>query len=298
MANEFYTLIVVPHAKARFRKFQISVKLTKWVLGVSTALALAVTGVLVHYAWIAVEVADLQRLRVENQTLATKTRAYEENAGKLQARVETLQRMVNKLGVMAGLEASLPEPGLGGIGGVPSRETTLPSADIARSLSKMETRVEGLTERSAKLTEFYETQKLLLASTPSIWPVRGYLSAGFGKRIDPFTGQLDFHQGLDVSTPLGTPVHAPADGVVVSCGQKGGYGNAMVIDHGYGVITRYGHMASFNVRPGKRVVRGDVIGFVGNTGKSTAPHLHYEVWVKDQAQNPVQYILDEFRTFG
>ena len=298
MANEFYTLIVVPHAKARFRKFQISVKFTKWVLGVTTALALGVTGVLVHYAWIAVEVADLQRLRSENQSLSAKARTYEQNAGKLQARVDSLQRMVNKLGVMAGLDASLPDPGLGGIGGVSSRESTLPSADISRSLLTMETSVEGLAEKSAKLTEFYENQKVLLASTPSIWPVRGYLSASFGKRIDPFTGQLDFHQGLDVSTPLGAKVHAPADGVVVSCGSKGGYGNAVVIDHGYGVVTRYGHLASFNVRPGQRVRRGDVIAYVGNTGKSTAPHLHYEVWVKDQAQNPVHYILDEFRTFG
>jgi murein DD-endopeptidase MepM/ murein hydrolase activator NlpD len=298
MANEFYTLIVVPHAKARFRKFQISVKFTKWALGVSAALALALVGVLVHYSWIALEVADLQRLRAENQTLVARTRAYEENAGKLQAQVATLQKMVTKLGVMAGLQDSLPEPGVGGVGGVSSRESTLPSADIAESLSAMETSVTALTEKSARLTEFYENQKVLLASTPSIWPVRGYLSATFGKRLDPFTGQLDFHQGIDVSTPVGTKVHAPADGVVVSCGVKGGYGNAMVIDHGYGIVTRYAHLAGFNVRPGQRVRRGDVIGFVGNTGKSTAPHLHYEVWVKDQAGNPIHYILDEYRTFG
>ena len=105
MANDFYTLIVVPHAKARFRKFQGSVKLTKWALGVSGVLALAITGVLVHYTCIAVEVADLQRLRSENSALVAKTRAYEENAGKLKAQVDSLQRMVTKLGVMAGLEA-------------------------------------------------------------------------------------------------------------------------------------------------------------------------------------------------
>ena len=85
---------------------------------------------------------------------------------------------------------------------------------------------------------------------------------------------------------------------MVSCGVKGGYGNAIVIDHGYGVVTRYAHLSAFNVKPGQRVRRGDVIGFVGQTGRSTAPHLHYEVWVKDQAQNPIQYILDEYRTFG
>jgi murein DD-endopeptidase MepM/ murein hydrolase activator NlpD len=128
--------------------------------------------------------------------------------------------------------------------------------------------------------------------------VRGYLSAGFGNRVDPFTGQYDFHPGLDISTPIGTKVEAPADGVVVSCGDKGGYGNAIVIDHKYGIVTRYAHLSGFNVKPGQRVKRGDVIGFVGNSGKSTAPHLHYEVWVNDQAQNPIHYILDEYRSFG
>jgi murein DD-endopeptidase MepM/ murein hydrolase activator NlpD len=257
-----------------------------------------VAGVLVHYTWISVEVADLERLRAENQALLQKTRTYEENAGKLRAQVDGLQNMVNKLGMMAGLDASLPDPGLGGVGGVPSLESTIPSADIAKSLGTMESSIDALTERSQKLTEFYENQKVLLASTPSIWPVRGYLSAGFGKRIDPFTGQPDFHPGIDISTPHGTKIHAPADGVVVSCGVKGGYGNAVVIDHGYGIVTRYAHMSAFNVRPGQRVRRGDVVGFVGNTGKSTAPHLHYEVWVKDKASNPIQYILDEYRTFG
>jgi murein DD-endopeptidase MepM/ murein hydrolase activator NlpD len=109
---------------------------------------------------------------------------------------------------------------------------------------------------------------------------------------------LDFHAGIDISTPRGTPVHAPADGVVVSCAVRGGYGNAIVLDHGYGTVTRYGHLDRFGVQPGQRVRRGDVIGFVGSTGKSTAPHLHYEVWVNDQAQNPIHYILDEYRTFG
>src|SRR5512137_999193 len=104
MANEFYTLIVVPHAKARFRKFQVSVRLTRWVLWAFGGLALALAGVLTHYTWIAVEVAELRRLRSENLALATKAKAYEENAGQLQAKVLALQNIVNKLGMMAGVE--------------------------------------------------------------------------------------------------------------------------------------------------------------------------------------------------
>jgi murein DD-endopeptidase MepM/ murein hydrolase activator NlpD len=132
-----------------------------------------------------------------------------------------------------------------------------------------------------------------------VWPVRGYLSAGFGNRTDPFTGLKDFHPGIDISTPRGTPVQAPADGVVVACKPKAGaYGNAIILDHGFGVVTRYGHLDGFNVKPGQKVRRGDVLGFVGSTGRSTAPHLHYEVWVRDQTQNPIQFILDEYRSFG
>jgi murein DD-endopeptidase MepM/ murein hydrolase activator NlpD len=298
MANEFYTLIVVPHAKARFRKFQVSVRLTRWVLWAFCGLALALAGILAHYTWISVEVADLRHLRAENLALATKARAYEQNASQLQAKVATLQNMVTKLGMMAGVEKSLPEAGVGGVGGLSSVDTTVPSLDIASSLRSLDEKVGTLTVKSTKLETIFESQREMLASTPSVWPVRGYLSATFGNRVDPFTGQPDFHPGLDISTPRGTKIVAPAEGVVVFVGQKNGYGNAMVIDHGYGVVTRYGHLDGFEAKPGQRVRRGDVIGYVGSTGRSTAPHLHYEVWVNDQARNPIQYILDEYRSFG
>jgi murein DD-endopeptidase MepM/ murein hydrolase activator NlpD len=298
MANEFYTFIVVPHAKARFRKFQVSVRLTKWVLGTTAVLGVALVALLAHYGWISVQVVELKRLRTENRALATKAQAYEQNAAKLQAKVLALQNTVTKLGMMAGLEKSLPDPQLGGVGGISSLETTAPSIDVAQSMRSLDQTVRHLAEKSTRLEEVFEDQKVLLASTPSVWPVRGYLSAGFGNRVDPFTGLRDFHPGIDISTPIGTKVHAPADGVVIFCGAKGGYGNALVVDHGYGVVTRYAHLDAYNVKPGQRVRRGDVIAFVGNTGRSTAPHLHYEVWVNDRTLNPIQYILDEYRSFG
>jgi murein DD-endopeptidase MepM/ murein hydrolase activator NlpD len=298
MANGTYTLIVVPHAKARFRKIQFSVRLAKWAVSMVAAVALVLTGTLIHYVRVAAEVHELRRLRAENKVLEVKTREYEQNAGRLQVKVENLQKMVMKLGVMAGLERSLPDSNVGGVGGAPSIESVAPGREQSPSLGEMELSVNALTDRSSQLEGFYADRNVLLASTPSVWPVRGYLSAGFGNRMDPFTGQRDFHTGIDISTPIGTKIHAPAEGVVVSCANKGGYGNTMIIDHGYGVVTRYGHLDGFNVKPGQRVRRGDVIAFVGDTGRSTGPHLHYEVWVRDQAQNPIHYILDEYRTFG
>jgi murein DD-endopeptidase MepM/ murein hydrolase activator NlpD len=297
MAKEFYTLIIVPHAKARFRRLHVSVRLTKWLAGIGAAAALVVCGILVHYVWITTEVYELRRLRTENRALRVKTEEYEQSAGQLRVKIDTLQSMVSKLGVMAGLDHTLPDTRVGGVGGAIGSESTAPALDPA-ALHEMDRSVSALTARSARLEEFYQDQNVLLASTPSVWPVRGYLSAGFGNRLDPFTGQRDFHAGLDISAPVGTRVQAPADGVIVSAGQKGAYGNSIIVDHGFGVVTRYGHLSGFNVKPGQRVKRGDVIGFVGDTGRSTAPHLHYEVWVREQAQNPIHYILDEYRSFG
>jgi murein DD-endopeptidase MepM/ murein hydrolase activator NlpD len=261
-------------------------------------MALVLVGILTHYTWIAVEVADIRRLRVENLALATKARAYEENAGQLQAKVLQLQNVVTKLGIMAGVEQSLPDASIGGVGGLSGSETTPPSIDIASTLQSLDQKVGTLSEKSTRLEAYFKDQRAVLASTPSVWPLRGYLSERFGNRIDPFTGLRDFHPGIDISVPRGSKVSAPADGVVVFCGTKNGYGNIIVVDHGYGTVTRYGHLDGFNVRPGQRVKRGDVIGFSGNTGRSTAPHLHYEVWVHDQMRNPIEYIIDEYRTFG
>jgi murein DD-endopeptidase MepM/ murein hydrolase activator NlpD len=297
MANEVYTLILVPHARARFRKFQIPVRLAKWALCAAGGVGLMLAGVLVHYTWITVEVDELHRLRATNAILVEKTREYELNAGKLQAKLVGLQRMVTKLGVMAGLEPLPPDPSVGGTGGVTAAEAAAPSFEKG-SLQSMDRNLAELTRQSERLEDFYQDRRLLLSSTPSVWPVRGYLSTGFGNRVDPFTGQKDFHTGIDISTPLGTRIQAPADGVVVSCDKRGAYGNSIIINHGYGIVTRYGHLDAYNVKPGQRVRRGDVIGFVGNTGRSTAPHLHYEVWVRDQAQNPIHFILDEYRSFG
>ena len=149
MANEFYTLIIVPHAKARFRKIQISVRLTKWVLGATTAATIVLSGVLVHYTRVAAEVHELRHLRAENKALLSKTQEYELSAGKLQAKLQQLQSMVMKLGVMAGLEHSLPEPGAG-VGGVLGLDSSPPRLDPS-ALSDIDRSLTRLTDRSAQL---------------------------------------------------------------------------------------------------------------------------------------------------
>jgi murein DD-endopeptidase MepM/ murein hydrolase activator NlpD len=135
-------------------------------------------------------------------------------------------------------------------------------------------------------------QKSLLASIPSISPVNGWVTSGFGNRISPFTGQRTPHQGIDVASPIGTPIYAPADGVVIFTGTKAGFGNFIMIAHGYGIVSRYGHNAQNMVQPGQRVSRGEQIATVGMTGRTTGPHLHYEVLVNGRYANPKKFILD------
>ncbi|MBN2368859.1 MAG: M23 family metallopeptidase [Vicinamibacteria bacterium] len=297
MANEYYTLIFIPHAKARYRKFQIRTRIAKWLLGLAGASVVALAGGLAYVGYVSWEMRSLRQIEGKYERLVVQSHDYKTQTEVLQGKLSHLENIVRKLGVMAGLEQVLPDGNVGGLGGLTTKETQAPSLDAAilQELDRTAADIEG---RSQQLHEYYADRKMMLASTPSVWPVRGYLSSNFGNRIDPFTGQRDFHPGIDVSTPVGTKVVAPADGIVVKCSHAGGYGNVLIINHGYGIITRYGHLDGFNVRVGQRVRRGDVIGFVGNTGRSTAPHLHYEVWVHDQAQNPIHYILDEYRSFG
>ena len=140
------------------------------------------------------------------------------------------------------------------------------------------------------LIEYFEDKRSLYTSTPSVWPVRGWVTSPFGNRTSPFSGILKFHEGMDIAAQTGTPVVTPADGVVIKAGFSTGYGNMVEISHGYGLKTVFGHNSRLNVKAGQRVKRGDVISYVGDTGSSTGPHLHYEVRVNGLPVNPVKYM--------
>jgi murein DD-endopeptidase MepM/ murein hydrolase activator NlpD len=168
-----------------------------------------------------------------------------------------------------------------------------------RLLKSRSERMGGQVETSEKnlgeLLKYFDKQRVLLASTPSIWPVRGWLSSVFGVRKDPFTGNRGMHRGLDIVTEKGIPIIAAADGVVATAqtdSSASGFGRHVVVDHGRGVTTIYGHMSSVAVKQGEKVQRGAKLGLVGSTGRSTGPHLHYEVRLDGVPQNPHRFILD------
>ncbi len=179
------------------------------------------------------------------------------------------------------------------------RQALLSEADVQESVSLMNERLEdlevegeGIHERVQHLSAFLEGQRARLASTPSRRPGPGYVSSTFGMRVDPFTGLPQFHPGLDFAANVGARAVATADGIVTKAGPYGAYGKTVMVNHGHGLVTLFGHLSRVNVRVGDRVRRGDLVGGVGNTGRSTGPHLHYEVRLNGIPQDPSRFILE------
>jgi len=184
---------------------------------------------------------------------------------------------------------------LGGRGGP---EPTPPlSFDREALLKDMVAKLDRLNieakEQEKSLHELHasiQNRESLLAATPSLWPVRGYISSGFGDRESPFDSGNEFHEGIDISAPSGSTVAAAAEGVVTFAARNNDLGNAVTIDHGYGIVSRYGHLSEISVHVGQKVMAGERIGLVGSTGRSTGPHLHYEVVVNGYKVNPIKYL--------
>jgi murein DD-endopeptidase MepM/ murein hydrolase activator NlpD len=220
----------------------------------------------------------------------------------LKSNLVKLNNFEKKIRIIANIGNPSEEDSLFGVGGsIPDDlAPELPLTEKHNSLMReMHEQTRELNLASVSQEKVFESlikdlkrQRNLLSSTPSIWPTTGWLSSGFGYRISPFTGLREFHKGLDISGRKGTPVIATADGIVTFTGKNGFYGNMIKIDHGHGMATRYGHLEKILKKTGEAVKRGDVIALMGNTGKSTGPHLHYEVFLNGLSVNPQKYILN------
>ncbi len=166
---------------------------------------------------------------------------------------------------------------------------------LTRKLHSNIRQIEDNIDIEKKITKDLLTQmerkRSLMAHTPSTWPARGWISSRYGWRNSPFTGRRDFHKGIDIAARRGTPIYAPADGVITSYRKNGAYGNFLVVNHGFGMVTRYGHLQNSTVQIGQQVKKGDRIALIGNTGRSTGPHVHYEVMVNGIHVNPQRYML-------
>jgi murein DD-endopeptidase MepM/ murein hydrolase activator NlpD len=275
--RKYNTIIFVPHARARFRKLTISSRF----LGISAVAlaALLVAAVAFGWAFFASSRTD-RRYRIameENQRLRSTTAALHQRIDGISRQLTDFEARTRRLAIVAGLTDSVGH----GVGG--------PGPGPAGGLGEQG---ERLASRLGRLEEQFSKRSALIASTPTVWPVHGALNSGFGLRSDPFTGQPAFHEGVDISTSRSEPVLATADGTVLRSGWAGEYGKAIEIAHGERYTTLYGHLEETLVVEGQTVRRGDRVGLVGSTGRSTAPHLHYEVHVDGRAVDPLEYILD------
>jgi murein DD-endopeptidase MepM/ murein hydrolase activator NlpD len=241
-----------------------------------------------------------QNSAIENQR--HQIQSFAEEINNLKLSLKALNDFETKIRIMANLEHKADQTSIFAVGGsMPDDlDPNLPlSQDHDRLVREMHDHMGTVQQASsvqensfASLLKSLEGKRNLLAATPSLRPTRGWVSSKFGYRVSPFTGRKEFHKGLDIATRKGTPIIAPADGIVTYSGKKWLIGKMMTIDHGYGMVTRYGHLYKMNKKKGDRIKRGEVIALVGNTGRSTGPHLHYEVRLNGVPVNPTKYILD------
>ena len=243
-------------------------------------------------------IADLESasaaLQMENDS-------FREATGELAAQISSLQSTVEEIGgqsvvdpdtdrAMRRLPARVRERAMGGGSSSIAAPVLSGALGAPDGFGVLREILGVIEERLASVRTGVERRQALASATPSIWPITGWISSGFGNRRDPFTGALDFHPGLDIAGDTGQQVHAPADGIVTGAAYTGNYGNLVSIDHGFGLSTRYGHLSRFAVSAGQQVRRGQVIGYVGSTGRSTSPHLHYEVLVNGRLTNPLKLL--------
>jgi murein DD-endopeptidase MepM/ murein hydrolase activator NlpD len=220
----------------------------------------------------------------------------------LKEQLVQLNRFEEQIRIIANIDQPDNHDGLFGVGGsapddlnsnieLTERHQRL-IKDMHQQIGQLETASDYQKDDFESLLGKLEAQKNLLAHTPAIRPVNGWISSQFGYRQSPFTGKREFHKGLDIANRIGTPIIATADGVVSYSGKKGMMGNLVVIDHGHGLLTRYGHIDKVEVKVGALVKRGQIIARMGNTGRSTGPHVHYEVRLNGMPVNPSKYILN------
>ncbi|HEX7615793.1 MAG TPA: M23 family metallopeptidase [Thermoanaerobaculia bacterium] len=292
MPRREHTIIFLPHAKARFRQFRVSSRLL-WSLGICFGLSVLL-GVTFSALWVRSvrKNSEVTAILAENSDLRSR-------AALTNTRLETIEKMLaefedrtRRLSIVAGLSA-VRDPGLGGVGGL-SAVPVNPADSIDSGMSEAGRRGVLLSSRLKLVEKKLSLQADQLALTPTIVPTAGVLTAGFGSRTDPFTNHPEFHTGIDISTPAGNRVVAPASGTIVRVGWDKGYGRFVEIAHGYGVTTLFGHLQTARVAEGQRVSRGDLVALVGSSGRSTGPHLHYEVHTDGKPVNPLDYVLNAF----
>ena len=297
MRSRRYTIVLADRRTGVVRRFTIGLWPT-----LATASGVLAFPILIGLGASLKARSDVAGLYVTASALEIENANYRAATEALSGQIQGLQAAINELGAKSALDPTLQTSmdklpavvknrAMGGgsgttLGVLPALQSPENTFGLLREL------LQGIESRLSSVRSDVDKRNALAAATPSIWPAHGWITSRVGHREDPITGAHDFHPGLDISADYGSPVYATADGTVSQAEVQGGYGRLIVLDHGYGLESRYGHLSRFKVRTGENVKRGDVLGYVGSTGRSTGSHLHYEVRVNGRLLNPLQLLLN------
>ena len=299
MPKRRYTVLIADRSSGVVRRLTIGLRPALYVAGMVFLIPILIG---LGAKWSAR--VEIDHLRLANGQLQDENGSYRAATGALTAQIQSLETVIDDLGARASLDpaaaramAKLPavvkSRAAGGTTTPPPAWPNVVSSSISTpedTFGILRDLLQGLESRLRYVRKDVERREALAAATPSIWPAHGWLSSTFGGRPDPFTGESGYHQGLDISTEKGQPVFATADGTVEVASYSGEYGNLVTLSHGFGLSTRYAHLSAYAVKVGDQVKRGQVIGYVGSTGHSTGPHLHYEILANGQLINPLQLL--------
>lgn len=310
--NKSYTVLIVPEGSSQVRRYTVPVSwILRGVAGVITLVAVS-TFMLVHYVGMLDEAAQNRVLKNDNVTLKTRLRTVQEEIARIDGTLQRIEQLSSKVRAITRLNdpernlaigpVSAPDVRPGEVMYAPGERIDYDSEGVDSKLAMrlIESKLDNLEAESLReegtmreLHEYFANEPGLLASMPSLRPTKSkLLTSTFGERTDPYTNHQVMHKGLDFASDHGSDVAAPADGRVIFAGNRGGYGKTLVIDHGYGIQTHYAHLSDFRVQVGEQVTRGQIIAAVGNTGRSTGAHLHYEVRFFGIPQDPEKFIFD------
>lgn len=311
MRRKEYSFLVFNHTGSPIKRWSVSNKLLLTVVGSTAALIVVLAFFIADYVSLRIDAGTSVQLSsritqqddlIDHQRNQIKNFAFQIND--LKNQLNDLNDFEKKMRILANIDNPEDDTeGVFGIGGSMPEDLD-PTIEIKERqtalIQEMHEHVQHLDqvavtqeERFKVLYEHMAEQRNMLACTPTIRPVEdGYISSSFGYRTSPFTERREFHKGLDIATNIGTQIVATADGTVSFSGKNGNMGNMITIDHGYGFTTRYGHCKKLLKKKGEKVKRGDVIALVGNSGRSTGPHVHYEVKLNGVQVNPSRYILN------
>ena len=284
MKQEYFVLVLAHSLRGRLRRVHIPHSAVYAVLGLALLGCFSAFGFIASYGRMALKVANYNNLKREADNLRSRYQNLQKVVNETNVQMASLQLYAKEVSVAYGIKQRLEGPT-----DVAAEGKLVPTfAESLQDFNYLRT-VDLLARNSRRVGRFGTPVK----SLPALWPIQGRLMSGFAVRTDPFSGEGAFHKGVDISAPTGTPVHTTADGVVISAEPvTGGYGRLVVVDHGGGYQTYYAHLSKILVHAGQELRRGEVVGLVGSTGRTTAPHLHYEVRINGGPVNPYRYLAN------